>query len=314
MFMRRDSAPTVTVITPSYNMAQFLEETIRSVLAQGYPQLEYVVMDGGSSDGTLAILERHRAALRYVSAPDAGVVDALNSGFRSTRGSIVGWLNADDTYLPGAIETAVEYLLDHPEVDAVYGQAHWVDESGRTLGPYPTRPYDPSLFGRECFICQPACFIRRSALEAVGMLDQNLHFGFDYDLWIRLSKAHRFAMVPGYLATSRMHRGNKTLGQRGEALRESMSLLRRHYSYVPFAWIHAYCSYVRDRRDQFYEPERPSLATYLLALPVGTWYNAGSVLRFWREWVSVMSMAAALRRWNEGRLAKLLRLRIPSGN
>lgn len=296
----RNELPTVTIITPSYNMAAFIVETIESVLSQNYPNVEYVVMDGGSRDGTIDILKRYEGRLQYISAPDEGAADALNRGFRLARGSIVGWLNADDTYLPSAIFTAVDYLQAHPEVDLVYGQAYWVDGSGRVLHSYPTRPYDPALLRQECFLCQPACFFRRVALEEVGFLNSQLTFAFDYDLWIRLSRSHQFAMTPGYLATSRMHRSNKTLGQRCEAIHESMLVLRRHYSYVPFRWIHAYCSYLVDRRDQFYDELKPSVTKYLLALPVGTWYNVRRLLRFWNEWVRVMSLAGAVRRWNAG--------------
>ncbi len=198
-------SPLVSVITPSLNSAQFLEATIQSVLAQDYPRIEYLVMDGGSTDGTLDILRSHADRLTYVSERDDGAADAINQGFAKAQGEILAWLGADDTYLPGAVSKAVQAFAAHPDAAVVYGEGYWIGPRGEVLGRYPTAPYDPKMFTRECSVCQPACFIRREAMEAVGMLNPGLRASFDYDLWIRLAKRYRFVHLPEYLANSRMH-------------------------------------------------------------------------------------------------------------
>lgn len=279
-------APLVSVITPCFNAAEFLEETIWSVLAQDYPRIEYLVMDGGSTDRTLAILDRYRGRLQFVSAPDGGAADAINRGFRQARGEILAWLGADDLYLPGAVSAAVAALAEDPAAAAVYGEGYWIGEDGQTLGRYPTvAPYSPAAFRRECPICQPACFLRREALEAVGGLDASLESAFDYDLWIRLSRGYRFRAIPQYLAQSRMHRRNKSLGRKRRMFEECIQLLRRHYGYVPVAWIYGYVSFLRDGADQFFTPLRLSPAAYLRSLVVGSRYNARHLLRYWKEWL-----------------------------
>ncbi len=277
--------PLVSIVTPSFNMAGWLVQTIESVLSQDYPRIEYIVMDGGSTDGTLAILQRYRDRLQHVSAPDGGAADAINRGFAMSHGSIVAWLSADDIYLPGAARSAVDALASAPDAVAVYGQGNWTDEQGNALGRYPTlQPFDPAMLARRCFICQPACFIRRAALDSAGRLDSSLQSAFDYDLWIRLSRHGRFASVPEYVATSRMHRGNKSLGQRSLMFREGMLVLERHYGYVPPDWIWAALQYARDGKDQFFEPSRLSTSVYLMSLPVGSLRNYRHMWKYWREW------------------------------
>jgi len=279
--------PLVSIVTPSYNMAGCLKETIESVLSQNYPRIEYIVMDGGSRDGTLAILEGYQGRLRYVSTPDGGAADAINRGFQMTHGSIFAWLNADDTFLPGAIATAVRHLSAHPEAGAVYGEGFWVDRAGKILRRYPTLPYDRSRLERECFICQPTCFLRSSVFREAGLLDASLVTAYDYDLWIRIARRHRFQTVPDYLATSRMHKSNKTLSQRGKMFREVCGLLKRHYSYVPATWIYGHCVYLLDGRDQFFEPFHASAASYAISLPVGWCHNWRHPRRYWRDWFSL---------------------------
>ena len=300
--------PLVSIVTPSYNSAAYLKETIESVLSQDYPRIEYIVVDGGSTDGTIEILERYKERLRYVSGPDSGAAEAINRGFEVSHGSIFAWLSADDTYLPGAVSTAVRYLTSDPNLAAVYGEAYWVSGQGAVLGRYPTQPFDPELLGRECYICQPASFLRRAAFQEVGMLDAALESAFDYDLWIRMSKRYRFSELQERLATSRMHGCSKTLGRRAQVFRETFRILKRHYAYVPFQWVYGYCCYLLDKRDQFYEPLRPSIFKYFLSPPLGCCYNWDQIGRYWREWRSVMSLAGLIRRWNESWIARALGL------
>ncbi len=282
-----DQAPLVSIVTPCFNAGRFIARTIESVLAQDYPRIEYLAMDGGSTDETLAILQGYGDRVQYVSARDGGAADAINRGFLRSRGSIFGWLNADDTYLPGAVGAAVRALAAAPEAAVVYGEGLWIDERGAVLGRYPTvAPYDRSAFERECGLCQPAAFLRREAFAAVGMLDAGLQVAFDYDLWIRLSRQHQFVAIGGTLATSRMHRASKSLGQKRLMFQENMGILRRHYGYVPVNWVYGYLSFLHDGRDQYFEPLRHSAFVYLASLAAGSYYNCKHPGRYWREWFS----------------------------
>ena len=288
--------PLVSIVTPCFNAAQFIEETVQSVLAQDYPRIEYIVMDAGSTDGTLDILKRYQGRLRWVSQRDRGAADAINRGFSLSHGEIFAFLNADDLYLPGAIATAVRALQADPKAAAVYGDAWWTTESGEHIGPYPVRDFDRDLLGRECFICQPAAFIRREAFENAGGMDPELHLTFDYELWMRLTRVYEMRRIAGRLASSRMHRSNKTLGNRREVFRETFRIMRRHYGYIPFSWIYAYVSNRADGRDQFFDPLRPSMLRYLESLPMGLFLNRRKPGRYLAEWCSIMSWAGLLRR------------------
>lgn len=216
--------PLVSVVTPCYNSSRFLEETIRSVLTQDYERLEYIVVDGGSTDGTIRIIERYGSTIRWVSEPDHGQSEALNKGFRMATGEILGWLNADDVYLPGAVKRAVTFLREHPDTAAVYSDGLIIDADGRFLGQW--RGCDFSLrellLGR-CFICQPTIFMRRDAVEEVGWLDESLHYTMDYDLWLRLGLRTRLGYLPERGAAFRLHPFSKTCTQatafHGERLR-----------------------------------------------------------------------------------------------
>ena len=300
--------PLVSIVTPSYNMAAFLPETIESVLSQDYPRIEYIVMDGGSTDNTIEILKRYEGRLRYGSTPDRGAAEAINRGCESCRGSIFAWLNADDTYLPGAVSAAVEELMGAPDAVAVYGEAYWVDQKGEVLRPYPTRPFDENWLSHECYICQPACFLRKPAFKQIGMLDPTFQSAFDYDLWIRLARQGRFVRSEQYWATSRMHSASKTLGNRSQMYAECFSIFKRHFGYVPFQWIYCKCCHMLDGRDQFYQPLQPSLCKYLLALPFGCWHNRRQMARFAREWWSGMKLAGFIRHLGDTRARRDLNL------
>src|SRR5512136_2224736 len=141
--MQPSSLPTVSIITPSFNQAHFIEETIRSVLAQDYPNLEYIIVDGGSTDGSVEIIQKYAGHLAWwVSEKDKGHADALNKGFAHARGDILAWLNSDDTYYPGAVAEAVTYLQSHPETGMVYGDADLTDNAGHVIGRFASRQTD----------------------------------------------------------------------------------------------------------------------------------------------------------------------------
>jgi glycosyltransferase involved in cell wall biosynthesis len=279
------TAPLVSIVTPSLNMSTYIEETIDSVLAQDYPNVEYIVMDAGSTDGTISILKKYEGRLWYTSRPDGGPADAINEGVARSRGSILAFLNADDTYLPGAISSAVSALSLTPNVAMVYGEGDWVNEHGEIITRYPTAPFDRERLERECFICQPASFFRREAFEAVGGMDPKLHYTFDYDLWIRMAQRFELRKIDFLLATSRLHKANKTLGQPRPAVEETIALLERHFGYVPLQWICRYCSLLL-REKEIYPPRKglPSIASLSLCLPVGMLMNRRHILRYLTEW------------------------------
>jgi glycosyltransferase involved in cell wall biosynthesis len=288
-------------------MAGFLRETIDSVLAQDWPHVDYLVMDGGSRDGTRELLESYGDRIRWHSGPDGGQADAVNHGFGETRGSIFTFLNADDIYRPGALRTAVEGFDRNPAASVVYGDADFVDGEGETVMSYPVRDFDRELLMYECFICQPAAFVRREAWAAHGGLDGSLRYALDYDFWIRLSARRRIVRIDGNLATSRMHSDNKTLGERGGLYREGVAVAKRHFGYVPMSWLEPYARYRVDRVDQFYEHSLPSRRSRALSLALGARYDYGHPLRFWREWQADGRYVP----FDDGWMSKAYRQRVP---
>jgi glycosyltransferase involved in cell wall biosynthesis len=276
--------PLVSIVTPTYNMAGFLEEAIQSVLGQDYPHIEYIVMDGGSTDGTLEILRKYDGRLRYHSQPDRGQTDAINKGFALSSGRVFAFLCADDTYLPNAVSTAVRHMLANRGHAGIYGEGYLTDEQGVIVCRYPTKVFDPELLKTECFICQPAAFLWRDAFVEAGMMNAGLHCGLDYDLWIRIARRRTLLKVDDYLATSRMHSGSKTLRERRAVFKAGIDVLKFHYGYAPYAYIYGYCSSLLDKRDGFFEPVPPSLVKYALSLAYGSLQNHRHLLRFWKEW------------------------------
>jgi glycosyltransferase involved in cell wall biosynthesis len=239
--------PDVTVVTPSYNQGIFIEETILSVLNQTGVTIEYLVMDGGSTDSTIEILEKHRGRLEFVSEKDKGQTDAINKGLRRSRGRILAYLNSDDTYLPGAVAKAVRFLDSHSEFAMVYGEGYHVDVQGRFLERYYTEAFDFRRLAEICFICQPTVFFRRELLATVGYFDASLQFCMDYDYWIRVGKQYAVSYVPEYLATSKLHSEGKTLHKRVAFHEEIVRTVQRHYGHVPVRWIAAYAHAYLER-------------------------------------------------------------------
>ncbi|MER3422188.1 MAG: glycosyltransferase [Nitrospiraceae bacterium] len=240
--------PLVTVVTPSYNQGRFIRETIESVLSQDYPHIEYMVLDGGSTDETTAILKSYDGRFFWISEPDRGQAHAINKGWQRARGEILAWLNSDDVYLPGAIRRAVDYLSRNPHFGMVYGEGHHMAVDGRVIERYPTEPFNPERLIDTCYICQPATFIRRNVIEEIGFLDESLNFCMDYDLWIRISRKYALGYMPQYLAQTRFYSESKTLGQRVAVHREALRMLHRHYGFVPLTWAYGYAKALLERR------------------------------------------------------------------
>jgi glycosyltransferase involved in cell wall biosynthesis len=205
--------PLVSIVTPSYNQGKFLEATICSVLSQDYPRLEYIIVDGGSTDNSLEIIRKYADQLAWwVSEADRGQTDAINKGFAHAHGEIFAWLNSDDTYEPGAVRAAVEYLLRHPEIGMVYGDANFIDEQGRVIGKFDARPTDYRRLRRGyVHIPQQAAFFRAALWHQVGPLDPSFYFAMDYDLWVRIAARAPIAYIPQTWANFRLHLQGKTL-------------------------------------------------------------------------------------------------------
>lgn len=283
----------VSIVTPCLNSARFIRQTIESVAAQDYPRIEHIVMDAGSTDETLAILAEYPHLIVH-SEPDRGAADAINHGFAHAHGEYFAYLNADDMLLPGAISAAVKALAENPSAAGVYGNASWIDDSGAVLGPYPVRDFDAKLLESDCFICQPASLLRSGAFEDVGRLNADYDLTFDYEFWMRLARTATLRRIPATLALSRMHRGNKSLGQRSAVLRETFRILRQHYSYVPFRWVYAFECHQADGRDHFFDPPKHSIRLYLKSLSAGFSLNPDARLRYAVEWLRFISWGRLL--------------------
>ncbi len=203
----------VSVITPSYNQARFLEATIRSVLEQDHPDLEYIIVDGGSTDGSLEIIQKYAHRLAWwVSEPDQGQTDAINKGFARASGEILAWLNSDDTYNPGAVAGAVSYFQKDPQVGLLYGDASYIDERGQVTGRFPAAQTDyRRLRQGYVHIPQQSAFFRADLWRIVGPLDPSFYFAMDYDLWVRLAREAPVRYVRELWANFRIHSQGKTV-------------------------------------------------------------------------------------------------------
>lgn len=206
------SLPLISIVTPSYNQGRFIRETIESVLTQPYPNIEYWVIDGGSSDKTVNILRSYDTDPRFhwISERDAGQADAVNKGWRRCRGELVGWLNSDDVYLPSALTHLSRPLIERADVDIVYGDAQRVAHDGAPIERMYGRPLNLTALLRENYINQPAVLQRRRVIEALGPLQTNLHYALDYDFYLRAALQFTMQYVPELCATYRMHEVSKT--------------------------------------------------------------------------------------------------------
>jgi glycosyltransferase involved in cell wall biosynthesis len=206
--------PLVSIITPSYNQGHFLEETIRSVLDQDYPRIEYIIVDGASNDNSVEIIRSYADRLAWwVSEKDKGHADALNKGFAHASGEIIAWLNSDDTYTsPHVISEAVEFLQAYPQTGMVYADANLTDNSGQVIGSFPAKQtsYEAMLRG-SVHIPQATTFFRKALFEQVGPLSLTLFFSFDYDLWVKLAKVSEISYLPRLWANFRLHDSGKSV-------------------------------------------------------------------------------------------------------
>ena len=265
----------VSVVTPSFNQGQFIQRTLESVATQTGAEIEHVVFDGGSTDDTVDVLKRFGHGVRWVSEKDKGQTDAVNKGIRATDGEIIGWLNSDDIYYPGAVARAVAFFDGHPDVDVVYGMADHIDLSDHAFEAYPTEPWSVARLRDTCIICQPAAFFRRRVVAQHGLLDEKLHFCMDYEYWLRLAKAGaKFAYMEEKLAGSRLYAENKTLGSRLKVHAEINDMQKSLFGTVPDRWLWNYAhAAVDDRVDRITSPRWFALRLLIAVLTASLRWN-----------------------------------------
>ena len=204
--------PLVSIITPSYNQGKFIRETIESVLSQDYDNIEYIIVDGVSTDNSLDIIQEYEGKLTYISEKDNGQSDAINKGFKMAHGEIVAWLNSDDVYEPHCISRAVEEFKKNTKLGLVYGDGYILDEHSNKIKVFEyTQEFDYwKLVNFWDYIMQPATFFRKEMLQKIGYLDVSLHYCMDWDLWIKLAAVSEVKYVPELFACSREYGDTKT--------------------------------------------------------------------------------------------------------
>ena len=216
----------ISIITPSYNQADFLEQTIRSVLAQENAQFEYLIVDGASTDGSVGIIENYAASLAwYVSEADSGQACAINKGFVRAKGEIIAWLNSDDYYLPDTLAKVADLFAQHPEAGIVYGDVLSVDSAGNPINLQHFQPYTLDDLMAFKIISQPAVFMRRSLLEEAGYLDDDYHFLLDHQLWLRIAQLAPLIYTSQTLAVARYHDEAKNIAHAEEFGAEAFKIL-----------------------------------------------------------------------------------------
>ena len=228
--------PLISIVTPSYNQAEFIEETIQSVLTQDYARREYLILDGGSTDGSAHIIRRYADQLDYwVSEPDRGQSHAINKGLARAQGDVLTWLNSDDVYLPGALSAVAECFDRHPEVDLVYGDFVFTDLQGAVLRRrkvFPKISYAQLVF--HDYLGQPAVFFRRSLFEQVGPVDESLYYSMDWDLFLRMWKVAHPMHLSRELATFRLNHLAKTNAEDDVKWQRERRTIEERYMQAPF--------------------------------------------------------------------------------
>ncbi|MEP7356176.1 MAG: glycosyltransferase family 2 protein [Anaerolineales bacterium] len=240
---RQSAGPLVTMVVPSYNHAQYLPAALDSLLAQDYQPLEVIVVDGGSTDGTLDILRGYDGRLKWVSEPDHGMYEAVNKGWRMGHGEYVGFLNSDDLLCPGALLELAGHLTRHPATGLVYGDYYRIDEAGAVLERFSASPQTTdSLLQNGNSIFTGAMLLRRELLATIGWLDETLKCSADYDFVIRASRQHRLDHLPLPLAKFRMHTHSKSQNSQQEMWREALAISakysgRRQWGLITRYWF-----------------------------------------------------------------------------
>lgn len=223
--------PKISIVTPSLNQGVFIEETIRSVLLQGYPDLEYIIIDGGSKDHSIEIIRKYENWLAYwVSEPDEGQAHAINKGFKRASGRLVAWLNSDDSYLPQTLSCIANVFSSHPEIEMIYGDIYLIDAESAHLRLLTSHDFDKEKGIRLTFVPQPASFWRMILFEKVGHLNESYHYIFDLEYWVRVSLICRMMYIKSPLANFRVHEKAKTQAYQISTTLEGLLLYKRLFS------------------------------------------------------------------------------------
>jgi len=223
--------PLVTVVTPTFNRAVLLEATIRSVRAQAYPNIEHLVVDGGSTDGTVALLRRYEGTygLRWTSEPDGGMYSAINKGLQQGRGEIQAYLNSDDLYFPWTIRIVVDAFVRHPEADVIFGDVMDIDDWTGRMKPAWNLPFDLDYLRRTGFMWQPGVFWRKGVFEGAGGFDETIRYGADLEFWLRLGARDTcFVKINEFLAVARQHPETLSLVHRPRVIEELTGIRAKH--------------------------------------------------------------------------------------
>jgi glycosyltransferase involved in cell wall biosynthesis len=302
--------PLVSIVTPSYNQGHFIRATIESVLNQNYPNVEYIIMDGGSTDETASVVRDYASRLTFVSEKDRGQSHAINKGFRMARGSILAWLNSDDLYLPGSIRAAVDGFDRNPDAGAVYGEGYLIDYSGEKCTRFPcTEPFNLwKLTYLSDYILQQTVYFRRDVLDEVGGVDEDLHYTMDWDLLIRIGMKYPLVHIPEFMGCLREYPDAKSFTGGTRRIREIGGMLRRHTSmrispgYVVYG-LDTYHQIWCQKVEELFTPRLSGVSKFLQ-----------SAIRWCAGAVIGNTIANSQGLHSDGWAGRLLRYMLPPGN
>jgi glycosyltransferase involved in cell wall biosynthesis len=304
-----NSQPLVSIISPSYNQAAFLEKTIRSVLDQDYPNIEYLIADGGSSDGSVDIIRKYEDMLTWwVSEKDKGQAEAINKGFSRAKGEYIAWINSDDYYLPGAVSQAVQSLEQNPDAGLVFGNVQVVNREGEILNTLSYGDWGLEELMSFHIIGQPSVFLRRSVLQKAGFLDTNYHFLLDHQLWLRMGLLAGVKYIPNLWSRAHYHEGCKNLAQAAEFGKEALRIVEWMQSepgFTPYLKKNARIVQAgAERLNAFYLLDakyyRASFRSYWRSF----WLDPATVLPEWYRMVFALFAPLGLENLRENYLAR----------
>jgi glycosyltransferase involved in cell wall biosynthesis len=282
----RKSLPRISIVIPSFNQGIFIARTLESLRKQNYPDLEIIVMDGGSTDRTVPILKKFDRFARWSrnirfywrSEKDRGQTHAINKGLRETTGKILAYLNSDDTYEPGALLTVGKYCVEYPRAQFVYGRGQLIDADDNVVGKYNDSQATTASLHHGCVISQPTAFWSRKLCKKIGPFDESFHFTMDYEYWVRVSKHFKMAFLPQTLANTRLHPSAKTSSATQRLYGDAIRVQLRHYPFVHHDWIFTFADGL-----------------------VHTWKDGNILQEAW-YWVVLFTGSAWLQLWWNGRV------------
>ncbi|MBL4889948.1 MAG: glycosyltransferase [Candidatus Lindowbacteria bacterium] len=252
------TTPLVSIVTASFNNVEFLQDTIDSVRAQDYPNIEHIIIDGGSSDGTLELLKKNDDRITWISESDNGTSDAMNKGMAMAKGEILACLHSDDFFETGCVSAMVQSFADHPAAGLIYGDVWMVNRNGDCIEPYVTQPFDPVKLKDNNYICQAATFFTREVWEEIEAFSLQWEYCSDYDFLLRASELTSLVYLPVHCANWRLHGETRSVLNRIKVTETVMKMLWERYNKVGFSWIYSHASFVlSEKLLHFLEGVRP---------------------------------------------------------